>query len=46
MNAKDLQLEYARMLHEGLIVPMLTWEQGNGMDGEVTIYRVKAINMD
>ena len=34
VNTRDLQLEFARVLHETLLVPVLMYGSENVMDGE------------
>ena len=34
VNDRDLQLEYARVLHETLLVPVLMYGSDNFMEGE------------
>ena len=46
VNARDLQLEYARVLHETLLVPVLMYGSETMLWKEKERCRVRAVQMD
>ena len=46
VNARDLQLKWARVLHKTLFVPVLTYGSETILSKEKEIYRIWAVHMD
>ena len=46
VNARDLQLEYARVLHETLLVPLLMYGSETMLRKEKERSRIRTIQMD
>ena len=46
VNARDLQLEYVRVLHETLLIPVLVYGSETMLWKEKEIPRVRAVQMD
>ena len=46
INARDLQLECARVLHETLLVPVLTYGSETMLWEEKERFRIRAVQMD
>ena len=46
VNARDLQLEYARVFHETLLVPVLMYDSETVLWKEKERSRIRAVQMD